>query len=254
MSAPSTPEPAVELTVTKAPSNSDLATSDAGSTKDPAALGGGGGAEPGLLVPEASGVTHMLTASDAVMEDSIKGSVSMSMSVNLTSEQARLKELSTVFNLFDTAGRGFISVEDLPVVLKSLGISREYLSEEVYESIKAALDPKRDGMIRYDAYIQIVGPCMPQPGSFEEQFRVFRMLDRGKKGYLEMDDLMAVGNVECMGLLSEKQCAFIMSQLKTTTRPGLTFDEFKRAVGTQMQLLNRRRDERATVVPVRPMT
>jgi Ca2+-binding EF-hand superfamily protein len=192
------------------------------------------------LFREPSGVATMLTAADALHEDSLRGAVSMNMSVNLTSEQARLKELSVVFNLFDTAGRGFISVDDLPVVLKSLGISKEYLSEEVYESIKAALDPKRDGMVRFDSYLQIVGPCMPQPGSFEEQFRVFRMMDRDRKGCVSLEDLVAVGNVECMGLLSEHQCQFIISQLKTTTRPGITFDEFKRAVGTQMHLFEDR--------------
>jgi Ca2+-binding EF-hand superfamily protein len=245
-SATSTPPPEMELVVTEPPEPPTPDTEDAASDlkgQSPSAssaLLGVGNNESimggGFLTSEPSGSNYVLGAADGIAEDSMRGAMTMSMSVNMTSEQARLKELSTVFNLFDTAGRGFISVEDLPVVLKSLGISKEYLSIEVYESIKAALDPKRIGLIRFDAYLQIVGPCMPQAGSFEEQFRVFRMMDRGKKGYLDMDDLMTVGNVECTGLLSEKQCAFIMGQLKTTTRPGLTFDEFKRAVATQMHL------------------
>jgi Ca2+-binding EF-hand superfamily protein len=168
--------------------------------------------------------------------DDLRGSVGMSQSMTLTGDEARFKELSTVFNLFDSTGRGFISVEDLPVVLRSLGLGSEYLTPEVYDSMKSALDPKRTGLVTFDAYMQIIAPCMPKPGSFEEQFRVFRMLDRSKKGYLSYDDLVAVGNVECLGLLSEKQCSFIMEQLRSTSRPGITFDDFKRAITSTLLL------------------
>jgi Ca2+-binding EF-hand superfamily protein len=164
----------------------------------------------------------------------LRDSTTMSLSTSLTGEEARLKELATVFNLFDSTGRGYISTEDLPVVLKSLGLGSEYMEKEVFNSMKAAVDPKRTGMITFDSYMAIVEPCMSKPGSFEEQFRVFRMLDRSKKGYLDLDDLTTVGNVECMGMLSEKQCDFILTQLKSSARSGITFDDFKRAIGTTL--------------------
>jgi hypothetical protein len=40
--------------------------------------------------------------------------------------------------------------------------------------------------------------------------------------------------VECMGMLSEKQCDFILTQLKSSARSGITFDDFKRAIGTTL--------------------
>lgn len=137
-----------------------------------------------------------------------------------------------IFSLFDQQ-TGAITHDELPLVLRSLGLSGEHLSYAEVESMRAAMDRDRTGRIFFDEFLQVVTPCLLVPGSFEEQWMMFRTFDRSKKGVVDLDDLLQVANVECNGMLSESQCAWVMSTLRQDSRKqGLAFDDWKKAVTT----------------------
>lgn len=150
-------------------------------------------------------------------------------------EGSKDRDMKRIFALFDN-GKGFVRTSELIVMMQSLGVGAEYLEPEVASSMRLAMDPRRTGSVDYWSFASVVGPCIADPGSFEEQFRVFRMLDRGRKGYIDHTDLEYVSKVENCGMVSEKDCAFIQSLLRTTSRPGITFDEFKRNVTNMLAL------------------
>lgn len=153
---------------------------------------------------------------------------------------SRDRDLHTVFNLFDGRENGYVRTSELKVMLQSLGVGDEYLEAEILRSMRAAMDPRNTGSVDFERFAAIAGPCIPEPGSFEEQFRVFRMMDRGRKGYISLEDIEHFSRVENGGMLTPSACAHIVNSLRGTTRPGLTFDEFKRNV-TAMIVLQRLR-------------
>ena len=156
----------------------------------------------------------------------------------------RDKMVLDVFSLFDTTSNGHISADELPLVLRSLGLDKEHLSYDEVDSMRAAMDPERTGSIHFEDFLQVVGPCLVVPGSVEEQWFAFRRFDRAKKGTVGLADLVDICNGECNGLLSEQQCGFIMQQLKgDPRRQGITFDEWKRSITAVVAADAKRRDK-----------
>ncbi len=141
-----------------------------------------------------------------------------------------------IFTLFDGPSSGFAKIVDVDIMMQSLGVGPEYLEAESLRSMKTAMDPRQTGSFDFETFAAFVGPCIPDAGSFEEQFRVFRMLDRGRKGYIDLADLRYVNETENGGMISNRDCENIMTMLRTTSRPGITFDEFKRNVTTMIAL------------------
>lgn len=150
-------------------------------------------------------------------------------------EGAKDREMRKIFALFDN-GKGFVRTSELSVMMQSLGVGADYLEPSVVSSMCLAMDPRRTGSVDFLSFASVVGPCIADAGSFEEQFRVFRMLDRGRKGYINQDDLEYVSKIENSGMISDAECAFIQTMLRTTSRPGITLDEFKRNISNMLAL------------------
>jgi Ca2+-binding EF-hand superfamily protein len=156
--------------------------------------------------------------------------------MSMAERNQRREELRRVFSLFDAARSGTVKTEELALLLRSVGLGGGNLGEDVIASMKHAMDPQHTGRIAFDVFDQIVSPCLVSTGSFEEMWMVFRLFDRNKTGWVCFEDLAEVANVENCGLLSDRQCQAIVRMLKSegSTKPGITFDEWKAAVTSQL--------------------
>lgn len=138
-----------------------------------------------------------------------------------------------VFSLFDLDSSGQISTEDLPYVLKSIGMGPDMLSFAEVTELQLTMDPQGTGKISYAAFSRFVLEEMSATNSNEELWRAFRLFDQEKRGFITERDLVRVAHEECGGVLTPQQCKFIMRQLQSGAhRSGMTFSDFKVAMAS----------------------
>lgn len=152
---------------------------------------------------------------------------------SLTSQTSFAPEDSVrdIFNLFDLDGSGKINTDDLPYLLKSIGMGPEVLSFADVTELQNTMDPLSSGKIAFAAFQRFVHEEMSAEHSSEELWRAFRLFDAEKKGFITQRDLIRVAHEECNGTLSVAQCRFVMKQLQSGAhRSGMTFSDFKAAL------------------------
>ena len=96
--------------------------------------------------------------------------------------EAKLKE---AFGLFDYRNEGKITTGDMRLLLKGLGFTD--LSEQETIALLRAMDIDNTGFIEADEYLRTVGRRQPTPGSPEELWKAYQLLDVSTTGITQAD-------------------------------------------------------------------
>ena len=148
------------------------------------------------------------------------------------------KKLYDVFSMFDFDDTDTVMADDLPFILKGLGLGPDVLSFNDVQAMQRAMDPSKSGEITFDTFKRVMKHSIQDTLSHEEQWKAFRLFDKEKKGFVSLPDLVDVAVGECNGLLTEEQCRFIINRLQGTNHKcnGLTFEDWKKALKASSRL------------------
>lgn len=156
-----------------------------------------------------------------------------------------LREIKTIFELFDPTLSGVVDVSTFEVMMLSLGYRVD--SQDILDIIKSILKDKHssskdsddefDGSIDLSMAIAILskkGYTTKQRNFEEEAHAYFRLFDVDDKGYITIDDLKRVMQCEAT-VQSEKEVTddFFQAIIEKFDNSGdgtIVFDEFTRIV------------------------
>merc|ERR1719310_404277 len=109
--------------------------------------------------------------------------------VNLTEDQ--IEEFREAFSLFDKDGDGTITIEELGIVMRSLG--RKPTREEL-EAMIAEVDDDASGRIEFKEFLSLMAAKLHEQDSVEEMREAFMVFDRDKSGKISAAELRMVMN------------------------------------------------------------
>jgi Ca2+-binding EF-hand superfamily protein len=138
----------------------------------------------------------------------------------LTHEQR--EELSEAFDLFDKDGDGTISAKELIVVMRSIGLDS---SIEEIQHMMDEIVPGNAGEIEFDGFMTLMAKKIKETEVEDELKETFKTIDRGNKGYYDLDDLRAM--VSQYGeRISEEEIVKMFEEQDQNNNKRITFDEF----------------------------
>ena len=137
----------------------------------------------------------------------------------LTPDQ--IKELQEAFMLFDRDGDRTISVEELGIVLRSLG--QNPTDEEISDMIRD-VDDNDDGTCGYDEFLLLMSRRMNENELDEEMMEAFKKFTGGKET-IEIEDLRRVLK-ENSENLSDEDTALLFRETAGDAAQGITFRDF----------------------------
>ncbi|CAI2382640.1 unnamed protein product [Moneuplotes crassus] len=138
----------------------------------------------------------------------------------LTDEQKN--ELKEAFSLFDKDGDGTITIDELSVVMKSIGQngSREAVKEMVKD-----IDDDDDGEVSFDEFMKLMAKKMKEGETDEELIEAFKTFDLNGTNYITEDELAEI--MEKYGEKMPRDEVHKMFLEADKTGDGtLTFEEF----------------------------
>ena len=154
-----------------------------------------------------------------------------------------LREIKTIFELFDPTLSGVLDVSTFEVMMLSLGYRVD--SEDILDIIKSILkdeehsnssskdsDDEFDGSIDLSLAIEILSKkgYTTKQRNLEEEARVyFRLFDVDDKGYITIDDLKRV-MLQSEQEVTDDFCQAIIDKFDNCGDGTIVFDEFKRIV------------------------
>eukprot|EP00413_Alexandrium_margalefii_P043912 CAMPEP_0204590260 /NCGR_PEP_ID=MMETSP0661-20131031/49688_1 /ASSEMBLY_ACC=CAM_ASM_000606 /TAXON_ID=109239 /ORGANISM="Alexandrium margalefi, Strain AMGDE01CS-322" /LENGTH=153 /DNA_ID=CAMNT_0051600275 /DNA_START=45 /DNA_END=506 /DNA_ORIENTATION=- len=109
--------------------------------------------------------------------------------MNLTEEQ--VEDFKEAFELFDKDRDGIITLEELGVVMQSLG--RKLTTEELKAMI-AEVDDEGFGRVQFPQFLKLVATKLQEVDSQEEMREAFTVFDRDKSGSVTANELKHVMN------------------------------------------------------------
>ena len=98
-------------------------------------------------------------------------------------------ELQDAFDLFDKDGDGTISAKELIVVMRSIGLNSTI--EEV-QSMMDEIVPDNKGEIEFEGFMVLMAVKIKETEVEDELKETFKTIDRGNKGWYDIDDLRAM--------------------------------------------------------------
>lgn len=106
------------------------------------------------------------------------------MADHLTSEQ--IAEIKESFSLFDKGGNGTISLEEMGIIVRSLG---QTPTQSELEAMKNEADPDETGRVDYPDFLSLFAKYQKEPISEQEILNTFEELDDQNKGIVTMKRL-----------------------------------------------------------------
>ena len=106
---------------------------------------------------------------------------------DLTEEQRQ--EIKEAFDLFDTDGSGNIDAKELKVAMRALGF--EPKKEEIKKMI-SEVDPHGEGLVPFDAFMDLMTTKMAERDPREEMLKAFRLFDEDESGKISFKNLKRV--------------------------------------------------------------
>ena len=138
----------------------------------------------------------------------------------MTHEQR--EELSEAFDLFDKDGDGTISAKELIVVMRSIGLDS---SIEEIQQMMDEIVPGNTGEIEFDGFMTLMAKKIKETEVEDELKETFKTIDRGNKGYYDLDDLRAMVN-KYGERISEDEIVKMFEEQDENKNKRITFDEF----------------------------
>jgi len=139
---------------------------------------------------------------------------------SLTEDQ--IEEFKEAFALFDKDGDGTISVDELGIVMRSLGRN---LSKEDLMVMIAEVDEDGSGEIEFPEFLRLIVSKMQNTDSVDEMREAFLVFDRDKSGSVSASELKHVMNNLGEQVTDEE----VEEMIKAADADGdgeLSFDDF----------------------------
>ncbi|XP_012943142.1 uncharacterized protein LOC101864017 [Aplysia californica] len=136
---------------------------------------------------------------------------------------AEIDDFRTVFELFDTKNKGYITADDLQRVAGMLGYTSK---KKVFKEMIQHTSKDKRGRVNFANFLDLVIRLQGDgPDPYEDIQRAFRQMDRGQKGYLTMSDLRVAAE-ELKLSLSNNALREMMTEADRTGDGKITIDEF----------------------------
>jgi len=143
------------------------------------------------------------------------------MSVKIKQQQQHLKKL---FSIFDKNGDGFISQDELKVVVKSVGLLP---SESEIKAIFDRADENHNGELDFEEFCKFVtNALLVRLDDEKEIVRAFNAFDKDGNGLIDASELQAVMS-QAGTDMNEQQIAQLISELDVDGDGNLNYMEFR---------------------------
>lgn len=96
---------------------------------------------------------------------------------------AQLAEFKEAFTFFDADGDGFMTVEELATVVRSLG---QFPSQSQLKEATASLGKDR---VDFDGFLKVMTTVMQTQDSMDEIMEAFRVFDKDETGMMNVGEL-----------------------------------------------------------------
>lgn len=139
--------------------------------------------------------------------------------------QSQERDLKKAFSLFDYDKDGVISINDMKIVLKSLG---HRFTEEQLEDLIKKIDRNGDGKIQLNEFLDIMGAKQKYAKALEEEVRVaFEFFDLDGNGFISVTELKQVA-LELGEELTEGEIDEMIREADVDGDGQVDFNEFLR--------------------------
>lgn len=109
------------------------------------------------------------------------------MADELTDDQKA--ELKEAFSLFDRDGDGTIAVEEMQIVMRSIGKNP---SIKEIKDMMNEVDPENEGLVDFNGFLELMAKKMKEGEMDEELVEAFKTFDKTNRGYYTCDELKEV--------------------------------------------------------------
>jgi calmodulin len=138
----------------------------------------------------------------------------------LTEEQKA--ELKEAFSLFDKDGDGTITIDELSIVMKSIG---QASSLEAVKEMINEIDDDNDGEVSYEEFLKLMARKMKDGETDEELIEAFKTFDVNNNNYITEPELSEI--MERYGeKMSSDEIHKMFLEADKTGDGTITFEEF----------------------------
>ena len=177
--------------------------------------------------------------------------------------KGQIAEFQEAFALFDRKGDGTIPVEELPTVLRALGLDRQ---KDRYEAMMSKLTVDKNGMLDFPQFLELMEPVLEETDMEDELLEAFQLFDKDKNGFIsvatmryllsdleqklteeEIDAIIDMADIDGNGMIDYKKFIKRMSSKAYGPKKRRQKDERKqKAKGSQEKTSIRKRNRRAS--------
>ena len=98
--------------------------------------------------------------------------------------KGQIEEFQEAFALFDRKGDGTIPIEELPTVLRALGLDRQ---KDRYKAMMRKLKADKNGMIDFPQFLKVMEPVLEDTEDMEgDLLEAFQLFDKEKNGFISV--------------------------------------------------------------------
>ncbi|KAL8601458.1 hypothetical protein ACOMHN_000400 [Nucella lapillus] len=132
-------------------------------------------------------------------------------------------DANNTFQLFDKKGNGLVSTKELPNVFKSLGL---HVDGENLKDWADEVDEEAQGCISWNQFKPMFEMQLKEESDERELREAFRVLDKGNKGVIPVEDLRWL--LKSLGDdLTEDEIEDMISETDTDCSGTVDYDEFR---------------------------
>ncbi|XP_065052215.1 uncharacterized protein LOC135681595 isoform X1 [Rhopilema esculentum] len=139
--------------------------------------------------------------------------------------QSQRHDFTKAFSLFDYDKDGVISIDDMRIVLKSLG---HKISDQELDDLIKSIDRNGDGKIELAEFLDMMGAKQQSIKAVEEEVRIaFEFFDLDGNGYISMTELKQVA-LELGEELTESEIDEMIREADVDGDGQVDYNEFLR--------------------------
>ncbi|TNV75245.1 hypothetical protein FGO68_gene10885 [Halteria grandinella] len=140
--------------------------------------------------------------------------------------EAQINECRDKFKMFDSEGRGTITVRELGVVMRQLGVNPT--DEELQEMIQE-VDESGEGEITFQQFISIMAHKMKDADSEQGTLEAFRVFDKERTGFISRGELKSI--LMTMGqLMTEEEAEDLLEETQSNPEGNIDYMQFVKSL------------------------